>query len=962
TINSSFDYQMIAFGVGDGTIRIWNLSNSTFLEITTLWKKIKGKVMALAWHPTKEGWLAYGTSDGRVGLYDVSCGKPPILFHPYQRRSIYTLFWGPPVSKTDDDCVGSFYLFSCGDGEVVQYNPGKFNEELGLTQSLMEISVTKCLKTGMAWKPDYSLLAVGNEDGTVTFLAAPDFKMVHTLYAHKKFIQCLAWHPESTATDSGYSQYRHWLAVSSNESIIKVFNLSELTKDEEEVEINQLTHIENCITLSGHLSRVVSMCWSPHIGGHLVSVSFDGTAQLWNVPAQQPIANYCLHSSHVYCCAWSPLDPDLVITGATDFTLRVWKISKQTQTLPSEIKKMKKLESKKAAAVVATTTESNSQETLKQPHRKGDEEKTVISNTSDDSSRAIEFAKSEKEACESSVPLNMKKKKPSTRKSFFPVSAHQQYQGKNQHLSNCYHLLKALDKNSSTADSEDDIENSELPPYLAFFSDRDSMQKLLDLEVEHHISDGNVEMAHHMELWKGNITDTLREAARQRQLNDWLVSLAPMASQRFWMEMCKSYSEQLTVCGQYQKAASYLLACHKVNDAIDLLVTHHLFREAVAIAHCRLGPEDPTVKKVISAWAKHVAAEGNYELAVECLISIGELLEAAMLIRKRSDEGSLKLAALIAIKAGADELAAMLACQSLKQSLTVGNMTVANEVVSQHMQLKHLKLMVSVHATMMELLALNKYSSCAQWLKNTATPETSLFEMISSKFKCEGEDEKQEIYGMLLKDFRKNESPDTVNKMWFTVSIEIALSFMSVGTKQLHHLVTALNTCYQYNQLRPTDVEYYVLQLCMWLAPQGPFSDNSIFHSEMGEESKCIVKSLRAYLCVGVVDWMTAYVNSPNAKSTTNQENVINSSPEIYSDVWCSFIELLNNCMNYILTKESIQYFQDCVKIKKWEHEIATAVAKSRKGEASNDGSCDNITNNFNADDTDSVLQKIRTS
>jgi hypothetical protein len=38
----------IAFGVGDGTVRVWNLSNSTSLEITTLWQKIKGKVMAVS--------------------------------------------------------------------------------------------------------------------------------------------------------------------------------------------------------------------------------------------------------------------------------------------------------------------------------------------------------------------------------------------------------------------------------------------------------------------------------------------------------------------------------------------------------------------------------------------------------------------------------------------------------------------------------------------------------------------------------------------------------------------------------------------------------------------------------------------------------------------------------------------------------------------------------------------------
>jgi hypothetical protein len=50
--------------------------------------------------------------------------------------------------------------------------------------------------------------------------------------------------------------------------------------DNGRAEVNQLKSVSSCITLSGHLSRVVSMCWSPHIGGQLVSVSYDDTAQV----------------------------------------------------------------------------------------------------------------------------------------------------------------------------------------------------------------------------------------------------------------------------------------------------------------------------------------------------------------------------------------------------------------------------------------------------------------------------------------------------------------------------------------------------------------------------------------------------------------------------------------------------------------------------------------------------------
>jgi hypothetical protein len=38
----------IAFGVGDGAVRIWNLSKSTSLEITSLQQQKKAKVMAVS--------------------------------------------------------------------------------------------------------------------------------------------------------------------------------------------------------------------------------------------------------------------------------------------------------------------------------------------------------------------------------------------------------------------------------------------------------------------------------------------------------------------------------------------------------------------------------------------------------------------------------------------------------------------------------------------------------------------------------------------------------------------------------------------------------------------------------------------------------------------------------------------------------------------------------------------------
>ena len=60
-----------------------------------------------------------------------------------------------------------------------------------------------------------------------------------------------------------------------------------------------------------------------------------------------------------------------------------------------------------------------------------------------------------------------------------------------------------------------------------------------------------------------------------------------------------------------------------------------MFREAVAIARSRLPAEDSTFKRVLSEWGKHLTGEGNYEMAVDCLVANNDLNEAAKLLSRR---------------------------------------------------------------------------------------------------------------------------------------------------------------------------------------------------------------------------------------------------------------------------------------------------------------------------------------
>lgn len=47
------------------------------------------------------------------------------------------------------------------------------------------------------------------------------------------------------------------------------------------------------------------------------------------------------------------------------------------------------------------------------------------------------------------------------------------------------------------------------------------------------------------------------------------------------------------------RASSYLLATHKVHEAVRLLKDNKMYREACAVAKCRLSADDPLFTEVV---------------------------------------------------------------------------------------------------------------------------------------------------------------------------------------------------------------------------------------------------------------------------------------------------------------------------------------------------------------------------
>lgn len=122
---------------------------------------------------------------------------------------------------------------------------------------------------------------------------------------------------------------------------------------------------------------------------------------------------------------------------------------------------------------------------------------------------------------------------------------------------------------------------------------------------------------HELVLWEGRIKDEIEKKIKTGTLNDFLVSLAPTISPQLWQNACLSYSKSLVEKKMFRKAATYLVACHKIYEAITLLKDANLYLEALCLAKCRLPKSDPIFKDIIECYARWLSKTGSFLKACE---------------------------------------------------------------------------------------------------------------------------------------------------------------------------------------------------------------------------------------------------------------------------------------------------------------------------------------------------------
>ncbi|XP_015272563.1 PREDICTED: gem-associated protein 5 [Gekko japonicus] len=838
---SPVDTGCLAIGVGDSMIRVWNtLSLSNHYDVKTFWQGIKSKVTALSWHPTKEGCLAFGTDDGKVGMYNTYSSKPPQISSSYHKKTVYTLAWGPPVpplSFGGDGDRPSVTLYSCaGEGVIFQHNPWKLNGEAhDINKVIRETNSIKHklpAHTEISWKPDGSILAIGNEDGSIEIFQAPELKLLCTIQQHHKLINAIRWHHDHAAQP----ELSYMIASGSNNALIYVHNIKNVIENSPE---SPVTITEPFHTLAGHTAKITSLSWSPHHDARLVSVSYDGTAEVWDVLKEEPLHNYRGHRGRLLCVQWSPVEADCVYTGADDFCVHKWVPAKQEYSCPPQGKKNIELEKKRSLALKlkakkkkkplgkvpsapdmsvnggedATETPLEENGLSDREGEKGQEEPAERPSTEvhkdspafpplacppDIPKPPVSFRTPpvRKDHIKTGSDSSMKRKKP---RPILPLSTSRDHRLKEELHQDCMRLAACL----HSKDQEEDLpSHSADHVHLGLFTNRPTLYRLMEAEGKSHLENGHPELFQQLMVWKGDLKGALQSAAERAELTDQLVALSPMAGYQAWVWTVEAFAKQLCFQEQYVKAASHLLSLHKVCEAVELLKSHGFFREAIAIAKARLRPEDPVLKDLYTSWAAVLEKDGHYFLAAKCYLGAASPYDAAKVLSKKGDPASLKAAAELALIAGQKDLSVTFSFRCAQELLSAKNWVGAQEVLQQHESLLGHRLVFCLNELLHKCLherspVQNRSPSIPCYHSWVVRQDCSFIEMVTtvweSIFGVRTAEQAQNVFEQLQTIPYPHATSNTPpQQLLFYVSHELTLALLSHQTASWEEAVKAI--------------------------------------------------------------------------------------------------------------------------------------------------------------------------
>ncbi|CAI5733825.1 unnamed protein product [Hyaloperonospora brassicae] len=668
---------LIAAGVGDQTIRLWDIGTETAplsgsYTCDLLWKGLQSKVTCVQWHPFQHSLLAYGMDDGRIGIYDVQT-KTYSYFRTKHDKEVQQLQWVVQKPKNGGTCNDgeNAFLTSIRQLKAAQVAGQSLEKALTVQESQsnkvlngddLKVMLWSCdargallesdaddvgqksheialSSTTFDWDEQFRLVAIGQADGVVEVVdwnqsAIGSGVARRRFHEHLESVTCLAW---GKGSDGGL------LASGDQEGKLFIYSCHKSSVSRENagaiVNSDELMHEASLFgTLTGHSNKIISIRWCANEAqSSLASSSADGTVQVWNPVSLQRRAWFNHHVGRVLSIDW--VSPYALVTGGEDQTLRVWDYRDQPQEALSKLRKHGKV--KQPREVEALLSAPSADDAVVETHqvRTADRKQSHQSCFTD--------------KCNSQRETNV-----ASRKTTSGVFHSEKKLTPTEIASACCSIagVKQADASRDVMDSAD--ADKAATTFLAH-TNRASLRSFFDSETSRFREEGEWESLANTLLLQGKVIEALRVVAKANALTPTWLSYAPAAGMDVWREMVTVYAHQLGAQGDHKAAAFHLLSIAKVRSAVACLVSGEAYKEALALIRSKLGPGDPLLHDTLWKYADFLIKRGHREEAALALLNIGSTKAKARAVRTLVNTGDMTC-----IGAALDVLLAVVECRT----------------------------------------------------------------------------------------------------------------------------------------------------------------------------------------------------------------------------------------------------------------------------------------------------------
>ncbi|ETP20199.1 hypothetical protein, variant 1 [Phytophthora nicotianae CJ01A1] len=645
---------LVAAGVGDQTIRLWNLAteatSTSDYQCDLLWKGLQSKVTCVRWHPFQHSVLAYGMEDGRIGVYNIQT-KKYTHFRTSHSSEVQQLQWIVVKARKSDglDDEDNSFLESIKQLEAAQADGQSLEEALiaqggqrdrkdtgdevkvvlwssdatghliesnsdAVDQKSREI-IDNCV--AFEWDEQCDVVAIGRSNGAVEVMeicgSTGDNSVVHRFHEHLESVTCVGW---SNGTNANL------LASGGQEGKLFVYNCGKMSSNVSLWSSGSGVAQENRLvgSFDGHSNKITALRWCPDLAqNRLASTSADGSVQVWNTTSLQREAHFNHHIGRVLSLDW--VSPYTLVTGGEDQTLRLWDYREQKKDASPKHKKYGKVKQPQQVDTVATLPPI---------------EPVAVQNGQEANIAVLH------EAYESKVTNSKQKNKNMmvfhTEKKLTPVEI----------ASVCYKV----------AGVGHGAEKNPVDCLLAHI-DRTSLRDFFTSESKRFRDEREWESLANTLLIQGNIIEALRVVAKEGALTPTWLSHAPMGGMDVWREMTNLYAHQLDAQGDKKEAAFHFVSIGKIRAAVACLVSGEAYKEALALIRSRLGPNDPLLHDTLWKYSDFLTKRGRHGEAALVLLNIDSVKAKTRAIHLLVNTGDISC-----IKAALDVLLASVQSQA----------------------------------------------------------------------------------------------------------------------------------------------------------------------------------------------------------------------------------------------------------------------------------------------------------